>query len=156
MSSQAWQACEVKLKEGDRQQLLSQVSRLLYDLETEYQVMQVARKSQFPRRPNAATMADIQELFAGTMPFTTACARFGLTAVEPSDLWNGWDYHRASDYMRTLELARLHHPRIIIAGVECTPWCWFNVYVNYKDRPRELEEMQRRSLVFLLMCENFS
>ena len=37
-------------------------------------------------------------------------------------------------------------------GVECTPWCWFNVAVNYKDRPDELAAMQQRSLVFLHMC----
>ena len=148
----AWSACEVRLKEGDRQRLLSDVSSLLYDLETEYQVMQVARRSQFPRRPNVATMADVMEMFAGTMPFTRGAAAAGLLSLEPQDLWNGWDYHRAWDVERTFELVTAHRPRIIVAGVECTPWCWFNVYVNYKHRPKELQNMQERSAVLITMC----
>ena len=49
----------------------------------------------------------------------------------------------------------LHRPRLVIAGVECTPWCWFNVAVNYKHRPEQLQAMQQRSLVFLRMCFEF-
>ena len=150
----SWQCCEVKFKEGDRQLLLAGISRLISELECEHNVLETVHRSQMPRRPNTALYVDVLEMFAGTMPFTRAAAELGLTALEPQDLWNGWDYHRQWDLDRTFELVEAHRPRIIIAGVECTPWCWFNVFVNYKDRPAELADMQRRSLVFLRMCES--
>ena len=128
--------------------LLSDVGGLLETLQTEWQVLEnFHRGKQWPRRPNAAHLVDVMEMFAGTMPFTLGCGCFGLTALEPQDLWTGWDYHREWDYQRTLELARFHHPRLIVAGVECTPWCWFNVAVTYKHRPEELAALQRLSLV---------
>ena len=107
--------------------LLSEVTKLLADLEMEHSVMQNSLRGRGPRRPNTSRYVDVLEMFAGTMPFTRGAAAAGLLSLEPQDLWNGWDYHRAWDVDRTFELVEAHHPRIIIAGVECTPWRWFTV-----------------------------
>ena len=140
------------MKEGDRKLLLSNVEKFLDTMALEHAVMEATLRSQTPRRPSSASSADVMELFCGTMPFTRGCARWHMWAVEPSDLWNGWDYHRSWDRSRQLELSAWHRPRLVIAGVECTPWCWFNVAVNHKDRPDELAEMQRMAFAFLHMC----
>ena len=69
------------------------------------------------------------------MPFTLRAGRFGLVALEPSDLVTGCDYHNPRDYDMVLSNIERHEPILVIAGVECTPWRWFNVIVYYKDRP---------------------
>ena len=150
---EAWSCCEVRLNEEDRQLIAASLSKLVEAVEVEHSVLESAHRAKLPRRPNTSVYVDVFEMFAGTMPFTRRAAFHELMALEPQDLWNGWDYHRAWDKARTIELVEIHHPRIVIAGVECTPGCWFNVQVNYKHRPEELAAMQKRSLVFMVVCE---
>ena len=137
--------------------MLSEIRAVISQLEFEREVAETHLKSRpWPRKASRPQKIDIQELFAGTMPFTLRAGRFGLVALEPSDLVTGWDYHNPHDYDIVLSNIERHEPILVIAGVECTPWCWFNVMVNYKDQPEFLVLMEEVAVVFLLMIEEAS
>ena len=75
----------------------------------------------WPRRYNSPERADCMGLWCGTMPFTLHCGAYGFVAVEPADLWNGWNLETTGDANLVLAARRRHRPRLVVASVECTP-----------------------------------
>ena len=135
--------------------------RLLSEINKFYDMMQLEKDSMdsffgeklWPQRQNAPERADIFELWCGTMPFTLHCGNYGFTAVEPADLWNGWNLETKTDAEIVLNARRRHRPRLVVASVECTPWRHFNVHLNNREQPEMLAALQRKAAVFLWLAE---
>ena len=141
------------MKPGEQKLLIHEVAQVMNSWDMERAVMENHfREKDWPQLHRDPSHVDIMETWAGTMPFTLKCGAYGMCALEPGDLWNGWDYTNAADYQRVVQNAKTRKPKLLVASVECTPWCWWNTKVNYVDQPAMLAEMQKRCVVFLNLC----
>ncbi len=139
---------------GEQKRLLADINKLCEMMQFEKDAMDAFfGEKLWPQRQNAPERADCMELWCGTMPFTLHCGSCGFVAVEPADLWNGWNLETRGDAELVLEARRRHRPRVVVASVECTPGCQFNVHLNYREQPEKLAEMQRKAAIFLDLCE---
>ncbi len=93
------------------------------------------------------------KLWCGIMPFTLRCGAYGFVPVESADLWNGWNLETRGDADLVLDARRRHRLGLVVASVECTPWCHFNVDLNYPDQQEKLAELQQKAAIFLSLCE---
>lgn len=142
------------LKPGERKRLMKEIKEVISSYNFEQDVLdQFISHLTFPRRGGGAQSVDVMEMWCGTMPFTIRCARFGLVAMEPGDLWSGWDYTLKADQQLVYYAMDRHRPRLMACGIECTPWWWWNVHVNYVDRLELLKTMQEKAVCFLILME---
>ena len=129
------------MKSGEQKGLLNSINEVSDAWTLERDVMQYHSDGKSQRRlVSAPDEVDILECWAGTMPFTLRCEAYGIIALEPGDLWSGWDYTNPHDFDMLVNNAPRRKPKLIVASVECTPWCWWNTQVNFRDRPELLKK----------------
>ena len=138
------------MKEGTRARLQSELRKLIATTSKEQEVYEARLIEKFSakqrRRPGEV---DVWELFSGASLISKRAVDFGLQAGEPAELQYGWNLRLPAAREHALKYRRKVKPKLIIAGLECTKWCWYNVWVNYRHRPEELLKLQRGEEPFL-------
>ena len=140
------------LKEGTRKQLLHDIHQAIVSIELEHEVMTVHNNSKRNRYQTAREI-DVLELFAGVMKFSTRAHLFGFQAGEPGDYDSGWDFFLAEYSAKCIASVKRTLPKFVTTKFECTPYCWYNAYINYQDRPQEREQTHEKHDCCLVMLD---
>jgi hypothetical protein len=70
---------------------------------------------------------DVWELFSGASLISKRAVDFKMTAGEPAEFLFGWDLRRPEVREHARRYREKVRPKLIVAGLECTHWCWYNV-----------------------------
>ena len=134
------------MKEGTRMRLQSELRKLINTSQQERRVYEVHLTNRHSKgHQRGPEQVDVWELFSGASLISKRAVDFDLVAGEPAELLYGWNLRDASEREHARKYRQKVKPKLIVAGLECTKWCWYNVYVNYRHRPQELLKFQSLS-----------
>lgn len=82
---------------------------------------------------------DILAGYAGAANITKLGWEYDLTALAPCDKDYGWDLLKGQGQKVWWKTMTSSRPLVLILGHPCTLHTFYNVCINYKDRPEALE-----------------
>ena len=101
---------------------------------------------------NFRPKCDLLEGFAGEANCSKTAPFYGLKALQPCDYQYGWSLHTKEGRRAWRDAVRDQRPLCITMAINCTEWCWYNAFVNYKTNPEDLVERQTQELPIVRLC----
>ena len=126
----------IDLRVGQRKQLVAGMKKAAKQLVSEVNIMEHLDDA----GGTIQAKIDLLEIFAGQAGATARAPKFGLSALQPFDLDDGYDISQRG-VREWIEQACLQfQPLLLMMGFPCTEFCIFNENLNYSWRTDELAE----------------